>query len=646
MARIRVSLRFRLGLLMVALATLLLPLIYLALVVLVSLLVYLHLVYDASLLSGEHVGVYHLIGYLGPAIVGAVVVLFMWKPLLARPAKASRAPAIPRDELPLLFDLLEQISRAVRAPEPRELRLDMDVNASADFRRGWWSLLGRKDLTLTIGLPLLTGLELQQLAGVLAHELGHFAQGSGMRLTFVIRSIGRWLARVAYERDAWDVNLARYAETAPWQFGIVLQVARLFVWMTRGVLAGLTRVALLIASFMLREMEFDADRYEARLVGGTAFASTALRIRVLMLARSQALALFATERAEGRLLDDIAGLSAVLADRMSPELRAEIEATRPATGVFDTHPPDERRIERARAEGTEGIVTLEGPALSLIPLGSPVPARVTQAFYRAEGLMPQVPCRPCTVAEVLARQVHLQSEEGAAERYLGPFFGLFAPLEVTGAAPPTVTLEDGLEILDETRELVERLRPSPESPRDPNDEGRLAAGRAASRERLMTALALVRLPEVRARLDGVTEIESEIGRLLATLGGLAHASEAAKKVASEHDAVVDLIRDGVGEEGTPGLDSLLTHKLAALHGMTHRLERQLYEVPYPFDHSKASLSIGTFLGHGLPMVDGYEPEVHARSAAVLKRLLMLYQRTLDRLAALAEQIESTGARPR
>ena len=46
------------------------------------------------------------------------------------------------------------------------------------------------------------------------------------------------------------------------------------------------------------------------------------------------------------------------------------------------------------------------------------------------------------------------------------------------------------------------------------------------------------------------------------------------------------------------------------------------------------------------LVDGYEPEVHARSAAVLQRLLMLYQRTLDRLAAVAEQIESAVARPR
>lgn len=52
---------------------------------------------------------------------------------------------------------------------------------------------------LTIGLPLVAGLSLQQLAGVLAHEFGHFSQGAGMRLTYIVRSINAWFLRVVYE---------------------------------------------------------------------------------------------------------------------------------------------------------------------------------------------------------------------------------------------------------------------------------------------------------------------------------------------------------------------------------------------------------------------------------------------------------------
>jgi hypothetical protein len=63
------------------------------------------------------------------------------------------------------------------------------------------------DLVLTIGMPLVAGMSLRQFAGVLAHEFGHFSQGAGMRLSFIIRSINLWFMRVVYERDDWDERL-------------------------------------------------------------------------------------------------------------------------------------------------------------------------------------------------------------------------------------------------------------------------------------------------------------------------------------------------------------------------------------------------------------------------------------------------------
>ena len=45
---------------------------------------------------------------------------------------------------------------------------------------------------LTIGLPLVAGLSLREFAGIIAHEFGHFTQGFGMRLSYVIRQINGW----------------------------------------------------------------------------------------------------------------------------------------------------------------------------------------------------------------------------------------------------------------------------------------------------------------------------------------------------------------------------------------------------------------------------------------------------------------------
>ena len=126
----------------------------------------------------------------------------------------------------------------------------------------------QKDLVLTIGLPLVAGMDLTMLTGVLAHEFGHFAQGTGMRLTYVIRSINGWFARVVYERDSWDQWLVDAQHTSEhWAISIIVALARLFVWMTRRILWVLMVIGHGVSSFMLRQMEFDADRYEARVSG-------------------------------------------------------------------------------------------------------------------------------------------------------------------------------------------------------------------------------------------------------------------------------------------------------------------------------------------------------------------------------------------
>src|SRR5262249_12433881 len=126
--------------------------------------------------------------YGAPLVVGAILILFMLKPLFSRPAKQGRTRTLKRQAEPVLFAFVERVCEAVGAPRPRQIQVDCEVNASAGFRRGLLSMFGH-DMVLTIGLPLVAGLTLRQFAGVLAHEFGHFAQGAGMRLTYVVRSI-------------------------------------------------------------------------------------------------------------------------------------------------------------------------------------------------------------------------------------------------------------------------------------------------------------------------------------------------------------------------------------------------------------------------------------------------------------------------
>src|SRR5262249_33517292 len=146
-------------------------------------------------------------------------------------------------------------------------------------------------LVLTIGLPLAAGLSLKQLAGVLAHEFGHFSQGAGMRLIVLIMTVNQWFARVVYERDAWDETLASWSGASNGGYVLVgVAVVGRAVWLPRRILWVLMYLGHIVSGFLLRQMEYDADRYEARLVGADVFAQTFWRMHELSLAQNGAYA--------------------------------------------------------------------------------------------------------------------------------------------------------------------------------------------------------------------------------------------------------------------------------------------------------------------------------------------------------------------
>jgi hypothetical protein len=437
---------------------------------------------------------------------------------------------------------------------------------------------------------------------------------------------------VAYERDSWDVALAGAAKEYHWTISVPLALGQVAVWASRRVLAGLTLVGHAIGTFMLREMELDADRYEAAVAGSDAFEPTVHRIRLLAAAREGALGLTAAEWREGRLPDDFAALVVAIAERFPPEVRAEIEASTQKGSVFDTHPPDDRRIASAKAERAPGILRLEQPARLLLGEASPMIAKVSMSLYKTAFASGRGQLRP--VAELLARHDAKVADRGAIERYFGELFDLGTPFGVLTRPAPPATLADGLETLKEARETATRLRP---------DDSQATAARLATRERLTAALALLELPEVRIRLgDAAAAIEGELGWLAGTLGVFAAESAALASLAGAHGEVGALLGRLSREPENPQAGHLALERLGRLHVECQKLEKRLAGAPYPFEHVKGKLSIGAFVVHGLPDVSGLGSDVLDRAAAVLGRLSVLHARVMGRLAALAERIEAAA----
>ena len=316
-------------------------------------------------------------------VAGVVLILFMLKPLFSKQSNDSGRRTLKRGDEPLLFEFVDRICKAVGSPRPRRIDIDCNINASASFGRGLLSMMGN-DLVLTIGMPLVAGLTMRQFAGVLAHEFGHFSQGAGMRLSYLIRSISLWFTRVVYERDAWDDRLADWSHSLDIRIGWILYLTRFCVWLTRKVLWVLMMAGHLMSGYLLRQMEFDADRHEARLAGSRIFATTARQLAVLNVAHRGAINDLGSFYSEGRLGDNLPKLILLNTDQLPETVHAKIDEMilESKTGLLDTHPADAERMASAVKENTDGIFQLRLPAAHLFRRFDFLSRAVTWDFYK------------------------------------------------------------------------------------------------------------------------------------------------------------------------------------------------------------------------------------------------------------------------
>ncbi|GIW96448.1 MAG: hypothetical protein KatS3mg110_4489 [Pirellulaceae bacterium] len=366
---------------------LVLPLCYVALIGLTGYGIYLHAVYAPHWLFGVglrgQAALLALLAYVGPMAAGGILLLFMVKPFFAPRPKLPTPLSLLPDTDPLLFAFVKKVCHAVHAPLPRRIDVDCQVNASASFRRGVLSFVGN-DLVLTVGMPLVGGLTMKQFAGVLAHEFGHFSQGGGMRLSYLVRSVAAWFHRIATERDAWDEWLISTSSSVDLRIGVFLYMARFFVFCCRKILYLLMLAGWSVVGVLLREMEYDADRHETRLAGSDTFCQTVARLRRLSLASSMAEEAVNRLFQEGRLPDDFPALVLEREAHIPPNLwqAVEEEAARGTTHWYSTHPCDRDRIQAALKERAPGVFLLELPARLLFADFSAVCRNATVEWYK------------------------------------------------------------------------------------------------------------------------------------------------------------------------------------------------------------------------------------------------------------------------
>jgi hypothetical protein len=692
----RVSWTYGLAALLVALVMVLLPLLYVALIALVAMAMYYHAVHDVGIFAmghGGRGGLMMLLIYAGPLVAGVILIFFMFKPLLARPAKSDRGRSLGRPAEPLLFAFVERICALVGAPAPKRIDVNCEVNASASFRRGWLSLLMPADLVLTIGMPLAAGLSLRQFAGVLAHEFGHFTQGAGMRLTYLIRSISWWLTRVVYERDAWDAGLEHWAANSDWRIGLILHLARLCVWLTRRVLWVLMVVGHGVAGVMLRQMEFDADRAEARLAGSETFEATCRRVTVLGVATQGALADLAEFYRDGRLGDNFPKLILANVAQLPAAARAEIDKAidHSRTGWLDTHPADSARIAAAHREHAPGVFACDAPATVLFADFDALARNTTWDYYRS--LLGAAQLKPSDlrpVDDLLAEQVGDAETAKAGNRFFqGATFALRPlPLAVEQLAAPADVAQTARDLklarsqmlaakpdfdqafpaFDEadthilhaqqatalakaglrldaaafsrpiaSAAAAETVR-AEAAARQQQLDARLSAFEQAAARRLTAALELLQAPGLAGKLPDAQRHRCQAARLLPAIALLNRTFAAVIDVRNHQAELAAILNRFQGHERDEKLLAALNRHIGLLADRLVRLRGQLVPGAYPFDHARGEMTLGAYL---IPEMQRDDPGAVFNAAGALgHKWPILYGRCLSSLALVAETVEA------
>jgi Peptidase family M48 len=518
---------------------------------------------------------------------------------------------------------------------------------------------------------LAAGLTVQEFAGVLAHEFGHFAQGAGMRLTYIIRRTNFWFARVVYERDEWDVALHRTAYRVDIRAGAFLHIIRFCIWLSRRVLWVLMHIGHAFSCFMLRQMEYDADSYETKLAGSAAFGRTVTKLKELFAASQWVGRKMDETWRTGRLPENLPAFIGVAVKNIPDEIRQEIDRgpARKKTRIFDTHPCDADRIRASAAMDEPGIFQLTEPATNLFSDFSGL-ARAATRFHYESNLELRITEHNLVAHEQLADESQSQAEGAQALRDY--FLGLkwvFRPISISesallpaSAADLAATVKQSRQAMEQSKPAVQKALSEYESAEQLYQRGLnalvqrsqqatekasgamqplipvLEAFEKNADARLTCALRLFQDPVVAGKIDDVTALQREAAHLSGVFERLSQAFVPLQELRRNFNA----FEAALGMLNEPKLaekaDRRIAELVPVLQNTIKDIRTAIEGVSYPFRHPREDITLEEFARTDIPATHKLEA-LFNNCECHLNRLLPVYYRVLGRLTFIAMKVE-------
>ncbi len=242
----------------------------------------------------------------------------------------------------------------------------------------------QKNFTLTLGIQIIAGLTIEELAGVMAHEFGHFSQSGSTFLHRMIQKINFWFAMAVYQPDAVDALIESTTDSD--EGASSLSVLGFLLWILVGlgriILWLLMQFGLFVSSSLLRRMEFDADQYEIGLVGSGVFKKTSKKMVSLTIAFQIAAEHTLRSNQPLHLPNDFATFSAGISEKSEMIKKKTIKLIRTEKpSLMASHPTTLSRIEAAEILDLPGSFKCSLSSKKLIKSFSRISNVITMEIY-------------------------------------------------------------------------------------------------------------------------------------------------------------------------------------------------------------------------------------------------------------------------
>lgn len=679
------------GLISVGFGLVILPLTYFSAISVMVWSLVTHLTVHAGWINGTGASLPMAAGYI---LLGIVLVLLSWfliRPILHSLHKSDLDLALNWQAEPRLYSFVEQICTAIGAKTPMRIQVNMDVNASVRFApgiRNFWA--GR--LELVLGLPLVRGLDLGQFAGVLSHELGHFQQGSAMRLVHGMRTLIHWFQRASTHEGDWEKFLEKKSHRIDPLLFLPGWCAKICSMGVRGIFKLHAQAGQIISCILLRQMEYQADWAAVRMVGGETFSSMVLEAKVIESAWTLANRSLGMALREGRLADDLPALVAAHTRVFIPEVRRKMERSlmHERAELFDTHPSLCKRVQRARQYTLRGMFHAVGQAHTLFSDFSLISKQASEIFYRQDLGQDFNPTRMISTSDLVTGQSEIQVGEAALTGYFLGFLTNLRPIWVAPSAILGLPTGDALRIhLKQAREAIEKSAGSARSlyhafsiadakqldaiqalsllranfwiepedfqlPKGGIHEAELLSREAEAEQekissqlttfevamhtRLVSALGLLSDPEVGAHLKDAFASSREVSRLLPSLEAIGKVQHELESLRRNVHGLGILLENRTDNRKTPELDLQLNAHTLAIHRILDDIKSGLGNTEYPFGLHSGGTGLAGYAICSLPSQDDHS-SYHLAAEEVLGRCYAFYFRIMGRLALAAGRVE-------